>query len=502
MKKLLHSRSFHITITIAIIIAVVVMAIKVGNGEKPELITATVESGTVQQLVSVSGVAEAEQSAELAFPVVGTVKEVMVEKGSIVKAGDVLATLEANALLADRQDALAALAKARANRAEIIAGPSDSDRAVTSETVLLKERALSVTKETEEQKVENAKRTLLSSSLTAYSDDPSEEATSPTISGTYNCEEEGSYRIEVFSSGTASGYSYRLSGLEDGTFVASVDQAVELGTCGLRILFDADSSNYQNSIWTVEIPNTKSASYTTNLNSYNLAVTQAKTAIEIAEQELMLARANADSDNAPARTEVIARTNADVAQAEAMLARIDSNIADRTLRAPFDGTITELNILKGETVTTAPIMTLLAASQFEVTARVPEIDIGQLKIGQKALMRFDAKSDEIVEGDVNFISLKSTEIDGVAYYEALIKFTTVPEWMRSGLNADIEIIVDEKEEVMKVPKRFVTQIGDKSYVQTLNGEEVATSTIEILFTGNDGYFAITGLNVGDTVVAP
>ena len=502
MKKLLHSRSFHIALTVSVIAAVVIMLIKVSNNDGPELVTTTVETGTVQQLVSVSGIAEAEESAELAFPVVGVVKEVLVEKGSVVKTGDVLATLETAALLADRQDAVASLNKARASRSEVINGPSTSDRDVTSETLLLKERALATTKENEEQKVENAKRTLLSSGLTAYSDNPSEESTPPIVSGTYNCDREGSYSLNVFSSGTASGYSYRLSGLESGTYVASIDQAVELGTCGLRIIFDADSSSYQNSNWTIEIPNTKSAGYVSNLNAYNLAVTQAKTAIETAEQELMLAKANASNDNAPARTEVIARANADVAQAEAMIARIDANLEDRVLRAPFDGTITELDILKGETVTTAPILTILAASQFEVTARVPEIDIGQLEIGQRALMRFDARDGEIVEGKISFISLKSTEIDGVAYYEALITFDTVPPWMRSGLNADIEIIVGEAVDVLKVPKRFVIDSTEGPVVHTLNGTIVASSTIEILFTGNDGYVAVTGLKNGDTIVAP
>ncbi len=116
MKKLLHSRSFHITLTIAIIAVVVIMLVKVSNNDGPELVTTTVETGTVQQLVSVSGVAEAEESAELAFPVVGVVREVLVEKGSVVKTGDILATLETAALLADRQDAVASLNKARASR--------------------------------------------------------------------------------------------------------------------------------------------------------------------------------------------------------------------------------------------------------------------------------------------------------------------------------------------------------------------------------------------------
>jgi HlyD family secretion protein len=477
------------------------MALGVGKREEVALVTTTVETGTVRQLVSVSGVAEAEQTAELAFPTSGIVATVLVNKGDVVSAGDTIMTLESGALAADRTDAYASLARAVANRDELLAGPATESRAATAETISFKQTSLETIRATQADLVANAKRTLLSSGLEAISNEPNEQAVAPTISGTYSCDQEGSYIIEVFSSSANSGYSYRLSGLETDTTAVSTNQATLLGSCGLRAIFDP-SSQYRDSSWTITIPNQKSPLYVTNRNTYALTQTQSASAITIAEQDLVLTQANANSTNAPARSEAVARANADITSANARIARIDSQISDRILTAPFAGTITEIDILPGETVTTLPVVTLLAEADFEVTARIPEIDIGKLAEGQTVEMVFDAKSDVTMIGTVDFISLKSTEIDGVAYYEALIILDETPTWIRSGLNADIDIVISEVSDMLRVPKRFISEVDGTYSILVQSGINAATTTIDVLLEGNDGYVAITGVTSGTTVVAP
>ena len=117
-------------------------------------------------------------------------------------------------------------------------------------------------------------------------------------------------------------------------------------------------------------------------------------------------------------------------------------------------------------------------------------------------MVFDAKQDEILTGEINFISLKATEIDGVAYYEALINLTDIPPWMRSGLNADIDIIINEATDVLRLPRRFVTTVDDTSSVITKLPEGAAITPIEVLLEGDDGFVAITGVDEGEIIIAP
>ena len=501
MKLLFSHRRTYIFVTIIVIIIVILMARGVSNRDTKATVTATVEVGPVRELVSVSGIAKAEQLAELAFPAVGIVDKVNVKKGDLVQEGDILVTLDATSLYADRQDALAAVRQAVANRDELLAGLTSSAREVTNETVATAKETLTTIKVNEEQKVANAYRTLLSTDLTAHSNDPNEDAAPPTVTGTYSCKTGGTYVLDMYNSASQSGYSYRLSGIETGTYVASVDQPIALGNCGLRVQFET-TSKYNQTEWIIDIPNTKSSQYVTNENAYNLAVTQANSAIANATQALALAEAQATNQEAPARSEAIDRANAAVDQARARVSKIDAAISDRILRAPFTSTITEIDLLPGETVGTTPVVTLLASGEFEVTARIPEIDIGKLLVGQKVEMVFDAKSDTTLTGVISFISLKSTEIDGVAYYEAIIKLNEIPQWIRSGLNADIDIIITERDNVLRVPKRFVTKT-DTGYVVLVQKNGVtATSSIGVELTGNDGYVAITGLTKGDTLVAP
>jgi HlyD family secretion protein len=501
MSAFLHSRYFYISLAIGVIAFVIFLLISIDNRNTEPLITATVEIGSVRQLVSVSGVTEADQTAELAFPTNGLVEAVNFRTGDQVEAGQIIASLNDDDLMADKLDAEANLAIAIANKEELLEGVTESTLNVIDTKVDASLESLVNVIETENQKINNAYRTLLSNDLTAISEDSREDATPPIISGTYNCQDEGDYLIDVYSSGADSGYSYRLTGIESGTFEASVNQPLPMGSCGLRIIFD-DDSNYSNSEWVVSVPNKKSASYVTNRNNYVLAQTQANAAIASAERALELARAEASDQTSPPRTQSITRANANIAQAEARLARIDSNLSDRQLRAPFSGTITDIDILPGEAVTTAPALTLLAESAFEVTAKIPEIDIGLVQVGQKTEMFFDANPNQLIQGEIRFISPRATQIDGVSYYEAIISFAEVPDWIRSGLNADVDIIISQTIDTLRLPRRFVSETETGYEVLLQRNNNFASTTVEITMSGNDGFVVISGLELGDIVLAP
>ena len=500
-------RWLYITIALVVIGFVVSLAIRAGNN-KPELITATVDTGVVEQLVSVSGVAKANQTAELAFPTGGIVDAVLVGEGDEVAAGQPLITLDARTLQADRQDAAAALARAIATRNELIAGPSDTARIATSEQVRLAEEKVTTTENTQARLIENAYRALLSGNLEAISTDPKENAVAPTVTGTYTCDSEGVYTLRVFSSASASGYSYNLSGLEFDTSSAFTEQSAPLGTCGLRIQFDA-TSNYTNSVWEIAIPNIAGASYTTNKNAYELAKTNALSALALAKQDLVVAKATESNTNAPARQEAIARANADVTAAQARLARVDATLTDRTLTAPFAGIVSQLNILPGETVGVTPVVTIVGDSHFEITARIPEIDVASVAVGQKAHIRFDAFPSKDFPATISRIAIEATEIDGVGYYETTLLLDNDPDWLRNGLNADVDIIVASTEtdetNTLRIPKRFLIETADGYQVRTKQPDgSFATTTVDVRLIGNDGYVAITkgDMQTGDTLVAP
>jgi multidrug efflux pump subunit AcrA (membrane-fusion protein) len=500
MKRFFSHRSLYTYGAISLIAAALLLIFGIfQNGESP-YITTTIETGVVRQVVSVTGAIRAENTAELGFPIAGIVETVHVRKGDLVATNTPLISLSTAALVADVEDARAAVASARAELAELRAGVRQEARDTSDATVRVRTEILSRTRTDESQKIQNARRTLLSDGLTAQTSNSSEDAPAPLISGTYTCDREGAYTLSIYRSQSPSGYSVRVSGLESGTYTGATQQPAVFGSCGLRAQL-APQANYHNSVWTITIPNQDNPRYVVNKNAYELALENAASAIALAEQELAQAKAQAALTTAPTRAETLAQAEARVASAEARLSRAEAVARDGILRAPFGGTIVEVLAVTGEAVGTSPIVTLLAADRFELIARIPEIDVSRLTIGQKAEVVFDTAVNETQSATIDFISPSATVIDGVAYYEARLALETTPGWLRSGLNADIDIIINEHHG-LRIPRRFVTEHAGEYSVLIPQGNTVATTTVSVELMGNDGFVGISGLAAGTTVVAP
>jgi multidrug efflux pump subunit AcrA (membrane-fusion protein) len=465
------------------------------------LVTATVSRGTVEQIISVSGVTKAANTAELAFPTPGVVSKVYVKEGNKVAAGDILATLGAESLVAQRQSAEADVQVARANLAELLAGDTSENRTVRTTTIANATAEVARVKATGETQIANARRALLSNALALRAVNPENHATAPIVSGTYHCDKEGVYTITIYPSNTLSGYSMRYSGLETGSATLSSDQALPLGDCGLLLQITKGQS-YANSDWTIDIPNHTATTYLTYKNALDATINTANAANASAQEALTLTTDQATAANATPRSEAVTRAEAQVTKSTAVVAQIDAALGDRVVRAPFAGTVTLVDILPGETAGAKPVFTVLATDNLELTARVPEIDVTHVALEEPVRVLFDADRSETHTGHVTYIAPLPIQIDGVAYFEVKITLDTTPTWLRGGLNADIDIITDSKENVLRVPKRYVTSAGDTSVIRTVSGTTIASTTVTKVFEGNDGYTAIDGVSEGTTVVTP
>ncbi|MFM8006783.1 MAG: efflux RND transporter periplasmic adaptor subunit, partial [Dolichospermum sp.] len=102
-----------------------------------------------------------------------------------------------------------------------------------------------------------------------------------------------------------------------------------------------------------------------------------------------------------------------VASAEAQLKQQQVQLEDTIIRAPFSGIITQRYATVGAFVspavsassnasaTSTSIVAL--AKGLEVLVNVPEVDIPQIKQGQKVEITVDAYPDEIFDGKVRLI---------------------------------------------------------------------------------------------------
>ncbi len=153
-----------------------------------------------------------------------------------------------------------------------------------------------------------------------------------------------------------------------------------------------------------------------------------------------------------------------VQQKEDALLSAQQNLADYYIRAPFDGVVTSLNVKKGESVSSSAIATLITKQKIAETT-LNEIDIAQVKIGQKANIVFDAIDGLNITGEVVEMDTLGTVTQGVVTYGVKIAFDTQDERIKPGMSLSATIITNLKQDALLVPNSAIKQQGDISYVQ-------------------------------------
>lgn len=192
--------------------------------------------------------------------------------------------------------------------------------------------------------------------------------------------------------------------------------------------------------------------YDATVRLYN-ALTGTGDDLDIAEAESDLALAQAQRIVAQREYEIlqkgpdpddIAVAEARLANAEAQLAAAEAALDDLVLNAPFDGTIGNLNIHTGEWVSPGqPVILLADLNHLQVeTTDLNEIDVAQIKIGDTAIVTFDALPEAVVNGTVLRIAPKDAEGSGVNY-PVLIELDELPAGLRWGMTAFVDIEINE-----------------------------------------------------------
>ena len=465
-------------------------------------VTFLAKTGLVERSIGLSGTLETNANAQLSFLQPGTVTDILVREGDIVQQGQPLIIIDSRNNQNALREARAQLQEAIASQQDLLLGVGDEVVAFTTTAVENAQNQLAQTISLQEQNVRIARQNLLSSNLEMISTDTETIASPAQVLGTYRCEDEGIYELSVFRSGSDSGFSVRYSGLESGVSVISFTQPVELGSCGLRLQFP--SGDYRNTNWTIEIPNTRGSQYLNNVANYETVTKNADIAINNARDALKLAESQRNRDTAPVRAERITQANARIEQIEARIANLESSQSDFTLTAPSEGEIIEILTRIGEVTSMSPVITFLSTSDtFELEVKVPEIDITFLEIGQKAQVVFDARKDTSLNGTLSRISSLPRQIDGVAYFNAVVTIDEPPIWLRSGLNADINIIINEIDTAVKIPTSFITTANNASTVLVKNETGQAEVTpIEIILMGTNGFSAVEGINEDTLILEP
>jgi HlyD family secretion protein len=215
---------------------------------------------------------------------------------------------------------------------------------------------------------------------------------------------------------------------------------------------------------------------------------------------------NADAE-AHAREASCDATISDVRRAQAEVRVTQAGLERTILVAPFSGIVALITGELGEYATpsppgipTPPAVDLIDDTCLYVTAPMDEVDAPKLKSGQPARITLDALPGQSFPGKVRRIAPYVTEVEKQARTVDLeVTFEEIPKnALLVGYSADVEVIIQRRENVLRVPTQAIRQ-NDKVLLvggdNRLEERTVETGLANWAFTE-----VISGLKEGDLIL--
>lgn len=152
--------------------------------------------------------------------------------------------------------------------------------------------------------------------------------------------------------------------------------------------------------------------------------------------------------------------------AESRVRVAQANLERTILRAPFDGVIAEINGELGEVVTPSPVgvptpptVDIVDGSCLYISAPIDEVDAPAVRAGQKAFISLDAFPERKFPGVVRRVAPYVLDVEKQARtveIEAEIANPAANNLL-PGYSADVEVILDTRENVLRVPTQAVIE---------------------------------------------
>lgn len=172
--------------------------------------------------------------------------------------------------------------------------------------------------------------------------------------------------------------------------------------------------------------------------------------------------------------------------------------------APIDGEVILRAIEPGQTFATTDAI-LAMSDRLMVEALVDETDIAQVKKGQEASIVLDAYPNDPFTGKVYKIAYDATTTNNVTTYHVDVLPKKIPEFMRSGMTANVTFEITRKDNVIAVPTEAIkTKNGVSSVLlpSSSDNKNDPPTSVEVQTGMTDGKKTeiVSGLDEGATVL--
>ncbi len=486
-----------------------------------EAITIEVTKQNIEKTLSATGtIISAEESGQFATTS-GTypVEEVYVKVGDVVKKGDPLYKLDMTTMeqtLSYQQEALniqnqqneiakqnatQALTDAQRNGATQI---NDSNRNLES---------AKQDQNTANRNKQNADNNLTSASSSENEAERAKDSASATLSAAQKKVDDLNAKIADLET--------QIASAEDPTELNNqLTQAkTDLETAKSELATAQSDYDSKKSAYDSAVSATESARQ--SVQSASDSVSSANRSVESAQSSLNNTTESANSNvytqaQAAKSNELNAQSNTLSAKQE--IEKSQEELSKATVYASQDGTVTNVNIVKGQTYSGTDAVVIDNVTSLKATADIDEAQIPSIQVGQKVQIKTDATGDEVLNGTVVFVSptatknsTKATDTASTtasvsksrATYRVDVQIDDANENLRLGMTAKMTFITASSENAIAVPSSDIKTADDGSKYVVIQTKDGSTKNVSVT-TGisDDFYTEITGgdLKEGEMIV--
>lgn len=200
-----------------------------------------------------------------------------------------------------------------------------------------------------------------------------------------------------------------------------------------------------------------------------------------------------------------------IKQNQANLAFIRARLESTTITSPISGTIVSKNVMVGEIVAgplgggnfsvPTPMAEIADLNDLEVQTDVDEVDMSNVHVGQEARITVDAYPDKTYKGTVREIAATTLSRRDVGItYRVKVHITNPDKILKLGMTANVDFMIENRGQVLTVPKSAVLVQGDEQFVFKVRDQKVYKRKVETGMEGEEFVEITAGLQLGEKVI--
>lgn len=151
----------------------------------------------------------------------------------------------------------------------------------------------------------------------------------------------------------------------------------------------------------------------------------------------------------------------------------------------------------------AEIITVASGGELGIDAAVSELDIAKVELGQEVMFTPAAYPDEVFLGKITDISSSARSQYNGAVLETVVDVRITPNVpdarFKSGLSADVSIILSEARDIITLPYSAIEQDGEGEYVYVYEDGAAVRRNIRTGGEFSDCTEILSGVSRSDTV---